>query len=399
MQQYNQYNNKIIKLKATIRPGRAYCQYMIIALALLSCNEKKPLVDNFYGMQTVLVSEEIDIPIDELSLTSYLIHFCYSFQGDNYIIAHNYLTHNLDIFNVSQQTVSHIKLNLEGPDGINHDVQGIYLHSKDSIWIYTMGIISLIDFEGKVRDRIRITSLDNKIPIVSTNFTSSTSKLYYNSTRKSLFYLTMSISNEKSSFFVSEYSLSDHSIKKYPLNATEKKNLRWDYGWKQCPNVTYTENAILYNFPIESNIYVIDLESGKSSVFGGKSRYTSNSVNKLKTPFSFSEGNRHIYENVHFFELLYDGVNNLYYRLHLSDTEYEADTEFEALYQSKTMYLTVFNHKFEIINETRLEEKKYNYRNFWGMLNNGFFIGTNNMFFTGVDYEKLQIEIFNVQKQ
>jgi len=33
------------------------------------------------------------------------------------------------------------------------------------------------------------------------------------------------------------------------------------------------------------------------------------------------------------------------------------------------------------------------------MLNNGFFIGTNNMFFTGVDYEKLQIEIFNVQKQ
>ena len=56
-----------------------------------------------------------------------------------------------------------------------------------------MGIISLIDFEGKVRDRIRITSLDNEIPIVSTNFTNSTSKLYYNSTRKSLFYLTIDI--------------------------------------------------------------------------------------------------------------------------------------------------------------------------------------------------------------
>ena len=142
---------------------------------------------------------------------------------------------------------------------------------------------------------------------------------------------------------------------------------------------------------------MIDLESGENFAYGGKSRYTANAVSKLSSPYSFEEGNRHIYENVHFFELLYDGINDLYYRLHLSNIEFDAETDFESLYQSKTMYLMVFNREFEIINVTKLDTKRYNYRNFWGMLNSGLFIGRNNMFYTGVEYEKLQIDIFSVR--
>ena len=118
---------------------------LLLAFVFLSCNKKNPIVDNLYGIPVTLVSEEIDIPIDDQTLTSYLIHSCYSFQGNIYFIAHNYLTHNLDNFNVSQRTVSHIKLDFEGPDGINHDVQGLHFHSLDSIWIYTTGVISLVD--------------------------------------------------------------------------------------------------------------------------------------------------------------------------------------------------------------------------------------------------------------
>jgi len=132
-------------------------------------------------------------------------------------------------------------------------------------------------------------------------------------------------------------------------------------------------------------------------VFGGKSRYTSNSVKKLSTPFSFDDGNRHIFENVHFFELLYDSVNDLYYRLHLSDVEYDAVTDFEEIYHTKTMYLMIFDNQFKIINETKLDEKRYNYRNFWGMLHRGFFIGKNNMFYKDIDYEKLQLDLFNIK--
>ena len=171
----------------------------------------------------------------------------------------------------------------------------------------------------------------------------------------------MSLSKGKSNFFASEYSLTDHSIKTYPLGATEDKDFRNEYGWKQCPNVTYTDKAILYNFPIESNIYVIDIESGKGSAFGGKSQYTTNSVKKLQSPFSFTDGNRHIHENVHFFELLYDSTNDRYYRLHLgSNVDYNDKMDFESLYHSKTMYLMVFNNEFEIINETKLDKERYN---------------------------------------
>ncbi|MDR2231766.1 MAG: DUF4221 domain-containing protein [Tannerella sp.] len=337
----------------------------------------------------------MDIDIDSISLTYYPLNTSYKYNGDEYFLGYNFDTHAFDIFNLSTKTTSHIELVPEGPDGLLN-VRGIYAHSVDSIWVFTDNIISLVDSAGKVKERIDLPLAD-EIPFIETNFTVCTSKIYYHFIRNSLFYLTFSVENNKNIFSVHEYSPTDRSVKKYPLKAIENHDFRNQYGWKQFPNVTFSEENIIYNFPIESNIYLIDIKSGETTSYGGKSLYTSNNVTTLNSPFNFTQGNRHLSENVHFYELLYDPHKKVYYRLHFDRIDFDTKTDFYALCSSKDMYLNVFNEKMEVINETKLDRYKYNYRNCWGILNKGFFIAKDNMLDEDKNYEQFQIDVFYLE--
>ena len=361
---------------------------------IFSCKENSSLIDNNYGDPQSLHKTEIDVSLDDECLNSYTLHDSFVYNNDDYLLTYNYITRNFDVFNISKKTISyHIVLMPEGPNGILNPT-GVYVHSIDSIWVSTEDRnISLIDSTGIVKERIKIP-VSEETPLLMINFTICTSKLYYNATRNSLFYLTFSVENEKYSYNVHEYSLTNHSVKKYPIRATYDHDFRNSYGWKQFPNVTYNERSILYNFPIESNIYVIDLASEVMSVFGGKSSYTANSVSKLTMPYDFSQADRHLCENVHFFEVLYDPIKKVYYRLHFDRIDYDFSANVYPLLFSKNMYLTVFNDKLEVVDETKLDRNKYGIYSCWGVFSQGFFIGKDNPYFTDINYEQLQIDVF-----
>jgi len=201
--------------------------------------------------------------------------------------------------------------------------------------------------------------------------------------------LSSLFNNEKDFIFANNNKT--HSID--IINITDKN----DYGWKQLPNVNFTDSKIIYNLPIESNIYVIDIETGKSNIYGGKSKYTKNEVDKLNLPYDFEQGNRHISENVHFYELNHDPFRDVYYRLHSDIAEFDATQDFESLLNKKELYLTVFNNKFEVINETKTDTQKYIFRNCWGITSKGFFMTRGNMFYNDVNFEQFQIDIFFTQ--
>ncbi len=363
-----------------------------------SCNETT-LISNKYGNFIELKKTELDINIDEQTLNSYniLSPFCYDEQ--DYIYASNHQTRTIDLINTRGNDISHITLESEGINGIPEEISGLYVSSPDSIWIATMTGIILIDSTGKVVNRYSLLDREeSEMAFIMCNFSTCTSKIYYNKKRNSLFYLVMSVINNKSAFFVEELDLSNNRKKKYPLYFNTEKNLRNNYGWKQCPNVTFTDTQILYNLPIESNIYTINIESGQNNIFGGQSRFTANEVKKLKSPYDFEQGNRHICENVHFFELNYDPGNNVYYRLHFGKVSYDATLDFESLLSKKELYLMVFDNEFKVINETKLDNQKYNYRNCWGILSEGLFIAKSNFLNENVNFEQFQIDIFHLKQ-
>ena len=371
--------------------------FCILFNLVISCtNKDNGLLKSYYGSPVSLNKTEMNIHIDENTLCAYQTFSTFK-EKDNeeLLFAYNSPMHSLDIFNLSDQRISHIQLEPEGANGVLKGVSGIYTHRMDSIWLYSQGILYLTDSCGKVNKTIQLPFPTGGFPFVETNFSMCTSKLFYHPTRKSIFYLTVTPTEESADYLVYEYFTKTDSVKTYPLKGgiLEKKAGK-NFGWMQFPNVTYSKNDILYNFPINSNIYKIDIETGEESSFGGQSKYTSNVVSELCMPYTFQDADKHLIENVHFFEIQYDAKKNLYYRLHLDKTNYSTDTKSNLLYNSKDMYLTIFDKNFKIVYENKLDSKTYSYLNSWGILNNRLFITKDNMLNENKDFDSFEMDLF-----
>lgn len=376
-----------------------FIPYIILITLILpfSCNDKdNGLLKSHYGSAITLEKTEVEIDIDENTLCSYQVLTAYE-EGshEKLLYAYNGPMHSLDIFDLNKKTISHIKLETEGMNGILKNVSGICVHKKDSIWLYSQGFLYLTGSSGKVNKTLEMPFPEEGFPLVDTNFSMSTSHLFYHPARESIFYLTVTPTEEGADYLVYEYFLKTDTFQTYPLRGgiLEKKAGR-NFGFMQFPNVTYSETAIIYNFPINSNIYKISIETGKESSFGGQSQYTANMASELSMPYTFQDADKHMIENIHFFEVQYDAGKDVYYRLHLDKANYSTDIKSNQLYSGKEMYLTVFNNRFETIYEGKLEGKTYSYHNSWGIVSNKLFITKDNMLNDNKKPDSFEMDLF-----
>ncbi len=377
--------NNIIKF----RQMKKYVSLMCIVF-ILSCNKNVGLIENTYSEEIDLTIEEINIKIDSNVSGIYnLLSAQRSSKGT--IIGYNYFLHTLDVIDIINDSVFQIPLNKDGENSIPIDPEGLFLSSMDSIWIYHNHVVYLIDRKGVVKQKHFIPFSEGKIPHVSTNYAISTAKFYFNENRKSFFYLLRINDN----FFVHEYFPENGDVIEYELEytlVTTQKPLV-NYGWKQLPNVCFTENNIVYNYPFESNVYQIDLLTKEKKAFGGKSRYTDNKATELKRRISYENAERHKMENIHFCEVMYNEKFNIYYRLHFDKIPFKTNDDPVALYNQKKIFLTIFDNDFSIIKETELESNVYNYATGWVMTNNGLAIFHSELQNPNTDNELLKIDI------
>ena len=81
-------------------------------------------------------------------------------------------------------------------------------------------------------------------------------------------------------------------------------------------NIAFHDSLIVYNYPIESHIYVLNRLTGSFRALEADSRYTKNCAEKcLSKDYSLWE--RHQIENPHFFDVMYLSEVGIYARLHL----------------------------------------------------------------------------------
>ena len=343
-----------------------------------SCKDGGGVLNSQYGTSVILKRENISIPIDSETLTSYQIFSAYNDGEYNYILGYNSKLHAIDIIDVYDRLVSHVQLKEDGENGVLNQVSGIFVHSMDSIWVYSQNHLYLIDTLGCVKNSVVLPFPTGGFIVIDTNFSIATNKLFYHPERESIFYLTAIPTEVSAEYKVYEYNLNSKNFQSYDLKGGElEKESGKKYGWKQFPNVSYTLDKIVYNFPISSNVYSIDLKTKKETATGGRSKFTSNLVSELVMPYDFQMANKHLLENIHFFELQYDYSKDVYYRLHLGSVEYVDKQNFNDAYSEKNLYMTVFNKNFEIINESDLGMGGYNCFNYWGILNDAFFIARN----------------------
>lgn len=351
-----------------------------------SCKKEKTLIENIYANKVNFVAEEVSIPLSEgLLLKEYYLSASFHNDTATILAAYNYKEHGLDFVNLKDKTTSQIKLEKSGPSGISR-IEGLFIHNPDSIWLYNeTGNIYLINQKGELKNKLSILDDSSKEKIIiGTNYAISNTKLFYNSKRKSLFYTTKEISSENSGYIVKElFPDNPGMVNTYDLSPSliEPSITVKDYCNKENPNVSFTNDKIIYNYPIEANIYTIDISTGKRNAFGAQSKYTENLVHKNMLSNDYSSYDRHGIENIHFNEVMYMPALDLYCRLHLNAVEFDAKKDLGELYNTKDIYLMVFNNKFEVINEIKLPSKKYSYYTAWCALDKGVLIFANNFFF------------------
>lgn len=377
-----------------LRNSVYYLILIFLPLLALSCIDENGIIENSQSDIIVadLKKDNFSVFLPKDFLNNYHTQKTFSTNKHDYLFGYNDKTHNIDIFNLTEKNMSSVKLNQEGPNSISGEVNSIFISSLDSIWILANNTVFLINNGGRINEKYHLVVDPDEYIINNSNYSNATVNLHYDSDKRSLFYITIRTGNSIA-FFVNILSLNSNKIKKVELKYTKaEKGIGKKYGWMQHPNITYNDDIIIYNFPFNSNIYTVNLNTGIMNSYGGKSAYTQN-IASTSGNISMDGWFRHLIENIHFYEVNYDKFRKHYYRLHVEGIDYAPQVPINEQMHMKGLFLSIFDNSFNLINEFQLTDDLYNRNGGWGILRDGFFIIKDNphMEFNSYDYLEYNI--------
>lgn len=394
-------------LSVTVVDKMKALSYIILSfcLFLVSCVGNKKQTNQGPASEIELDIEEVFFPASEvLNLKSY--HLSSSFHDDslNLLYGYNYKLHALDCVDINQRTISEMTLSDQGESAIMHRVCGLFVQNPDSIWLYDDAQrVFLLNGKGEV---LRIVDLRESLKegeqvLINSNYAMSTARLYYDRDSNSLLYGVKDFSTSPTSFKVRETFLNDAiSSIDYSLRASVvvPDISGGDYANMSDPNINFADGKIVYNYPVESHIYIIDRRSRKSEIIVADSRYTKNVAGKCESKQDYSKWERHSVENPHFYDVMYLSALGIYARLHLSEGEFDTTKSLLDLESSRDLYLTLFDKDFTLLGEEKLPSRRYSYFTGWGAINDGLVIFVDNILDKNEKTEELAFDIVRLQQ-
>jgi len=367
--------------------------HILIILLLISCIEKKEQNEALDGVMSV---EELVIPeSDVLNLKSYFLTASYKKQ----LYGYNRKEHTLDNFDLRSLSTRQIQLEPEGPDAIVGDIRALFVSSPDSIWACDDALhILLIDAQGDVRRSLNISDYlhEGESPVIERNHAMATAQFYYDSLKDCLLFGIRYRNDSRSGFMVREVSLEDGECRDFELsNSLSVPDVaNGIYANMSKPNITFAKGKIVYNYPVESHVYVIDTRTAERSVVEADSRYSWNVAGKCRDMSDYNEWDRHGIENPHFFEVMYMSDLNMYARLHLCEHELSAESDLTKVNDDRDLCLTLFDDDFQVLHEVKLPPHRYSYYTGWCAFSDGFCIFVDNSLYDATKSEELVLDYY-----
>lgn len=362
-------------------------------LSILSaCSNKDKSPANRYGDTISCEIKPIHIPLtdDNFALESYAVTITGTLDSIHGIIAYNHKLHALDVIETEgSHRIKSIPLQQEGPNGIPGRIISMHFVSEDSIWLYNMERIYLINGKGEVMKRISHQA--NEYILLENNHAMHTARMTYDK-GKDLLYFPV---KRNDSVFVEKYAVQqDKPIAYYYLRpsliaTSEHPN----YGDLQYPNVHVVGERIIYNYPYESNIYLIDMANGQYSVVGAAGSSVSNQAPECTSKNDYNVWMRHRLENTHFYDVMYLTALDLYVRPFIKGIRYTESVSLEDLFDSREMWLMLFDHDFNIVKEMKLADKRYNMYTPWCVFTDCISIFINNRLSGDPNHESINIDL------
>lgn len=377
---------------------------LISCLLLISChsgNKKKAM--NKDSVEINVATETIAFPVSEvLNLKSYYLSVAYSNDSLRLIYGYNYKTHSLDCMNLSTLQISQINFMEEGAGAVMRPLNGVYVHNPDSIWVYDASQRALlVNSDGVVSEILNLRNGlgDSEVILVNSNYAMNTAGLYYDQERHSLLYGVKDLSTTPVSFRICETFLDGSTpAKNYSLKPSVviPDVANGDYANMSEVNINFGREKIVYNYPAESHLYILDRHSLHTEVVEADSHFTRNEAFKCSSK-DYAQWERHGIENPHFYDVMYLPAVDMYARLHVGEKEFDTTKDLSELINGRDLYLMFFDKNFLKIGETKLLSCRYSFFTGWCAVDDGVLLYIDNALDDNNAVESLQADIVKIK--
>ena len=369
--------------------------FFILIAFLASCMEQKSQNKIKNNIVEVEVEEMKFPPQTVLQLKSYYLSSAVHTDSADFLIGYNYRLHSLDYMNLQSKEVTQTILSDEGPDAVI-SLTGLYANSLDSIWMSDESErVFLLDNAGQIKTTVNLKEYlqDTEQLLINTNHAMFTSHLYYNEIRQSLMFLVKKMASQ--TFVVRELFLDKgKDAIDYELEPSRIiPDITSGYAFINAPNVNFTTTAIIYNYPFESSVYTLDIQTGERKYVPAQSQYTENIVERVEPGTDYSTIEKCRIQNPHFFDVMYIPKLKKYVRLHLGGVDFDEKRGRDELMNDRILYLMIFDEKMKVLGESKLLEHRYNNFTGWSVSYNGVALFVDNILDEEDDTEDLAIDV------
>ena len=365
--------------------------FFILIAFLASCMEQKSQNKIKNNIVEVEVEEMKFPPQTVLQLKSYYLSSAVHTDSADFLIGYNYRLHSLDYMNLQSKEVTQTILSDEGPDAVI-SLTGLYANSLDSIWMSDESErVFLLDNAGQIKTTVNLK--DTEQLLINTNHAMFTSHLYYNEIRQSLMFLVKKMASQ--TFVVRELFLDKgKDAIDYELEPSRIiPDITSGYAFINAPNVNFTTTDIIYNYPFESSVYTLDIQTGERKYVPAQSQYTENIVERVEPGTDYSTIEKCRIQNPHFFDVMYIPKLKKYVRLHLGGVDFDEKRGRDELMNDRILYLMIFDEKMKVLGESKLLEHRYNNFTGWSVSYNGVALFVDNILDEEDDTEDLAIDV------
>ena len=369
--------------------------FFILIAFLASCMEQKSQNKIKNNIVEVEVEEMKFPPQTVLQLKSYYLSSAVHTDSADFLIGYNYRLHSLDYMNLQSKEVTQTILSDEGPDAVI-SLTGLYANSLDSIWMSDESErVFLLDNAGQIKTTVNLKEYlqDTEQLLINTNHAMFTSHLYYNEIRQSLMFLVKKMASQ--TFVVRELFLDKgKDAIDYELEPSRIiPDITSGYAFINAPNVNFTTTDIIYNYPFESSVYTLDIQTGERKYVPAQSQYTENIVERVEPGTDYSTIEKCRIQDPHFFDVMYIPKLKKYVRLHLGGVDFDEKRGRDELMNDRILYLMIFDEKMKVLGESKLLEHRYNNFTGWSVSYNGVALFVDNILDEEDDTEDLAIDV------
>ncbi len=375
-------------------------QFQIILLLCLGLYFSSCSNDKKIEIQYQLEKDSVTIQIDSITLDYYSVFSINSKQ--NTLFGYNRKTHNIDILDLFHNNINrHIGLEKSGPNGIVREVKGLYYHNDDSLFVYDLYTLYIINSKGTIINKFELKdyfSNNNYFEFIcDINFRLK----YFDDTKEIFFenlYPTERILEHLTSPIISVFNINTKEGSILPITFSDFFiKTKGRVGYLRWMNFESSKNDSLFfssQFDDELIIYNRKFKKvSKIQLGNGSNKETTSLING-------SDGVRwehHAINNTHRFGLIYDKWRNLYYRFIWEGIEVHRSDKLFNTMMDKPLNLEVYNANLQLLTTLKLPNHLYRI-NTWFVQKEGLFVSPTHPLSSEIEEDKLKFDIFKVIK-